>query len=80
MTPEEWERCDDPERMLQLLASGTTERKQRLLCCACVRRLWAWLPEHSQHAIEVAERFADGAVDAGQLDAANRTGAARRGR
>jgi hypothetical protein len=38
-----------------------SERKQRLLACACVRRLWGMLTEPVlREAIETAESFADG--------------------
>ena len=55
-------------RHLIILAS---ERKRRLLGCAFARQVWPLLAdERSRHAVEVAERFADGTADDGELGAA----------
>jgi hypothetical protein len=61
MTEEEWLECKDPHSMLEL-RDKVTDRKSRLFACACIRRVWD-LIESDLHrrAVEVAERFADGA-------------------
>jgi hypothetical protein len=57
----EWEVCDDPAAMLLLLGDRASGRKSRLFASACCRRLWDLLSDqHSQAAVVVAERFADG--------------------
>jgi hypothetical protein len=45
-----------------------SERKLRLLACACCRRVWDLLPtEESRHSVLVAERFADGLASEDEL-------------
>src|SRR5262245_38096778 len=57
--------------MLKFLGTHYGGRKLRLLACACCRRVWDYLPgKMSQHAVEVAERFADGQVSERELDEA----------
>ncbi len=62
MTEQEWLGCTDPEPMLRFLQEGrTSERKLRLLACACCRQIWNLLPDPlSRQAVMVAERYADG--------------------
>jgi len=52
----------NPEPMLRLLLEQqTSERKLRLLACACCRQVWDLLPDPlSRQAVMVAERYADG--------------------
>jgi hypothetical protein len=58
MTEAQWLTCTDPERMMPGSAS---KRKLRLFACACCRRLGPLLRDpRSRHAVEVAERCADG--------------------
>jgi hypothetical protein len=69
MNEEDWLQCREPTPMIQyLVARGTDERKLRLLACACCRQVWDLLRDpHSRRAVEVAERFADGAASAVEL-------------
>ena len=63
MTEAEWLSCNDPERMLEFLKGRSSERKLRLVACACCRRIWHLLEGWSQNAVEVYEQQLDGAMD-----------------
>jgi hypothetical protein len=75
MTEQEWLACTDPREMLAALqADGLLpERKARLFAAACCRRIWPLLDEGpARRAVEVAERYADGRAEEGELaDAAS---------
>ena len=62
MNETDWLICDDPTPMLRFLQERkTSERKLRLLTCACCRHIWDLMPDaRSRTAVEVSERFADG--------------------
>jgi hypothetical protein len=56
-----WETHRDAQEMLSLLPGRASERKLRLIACACARLLnVAELSEHNRAAIDSAERYADG--------------------
>lgn len=68
MTAEEWEECNDPERLVHgFLESplgrdvselSACNRKLRLFACACCRELWDLLPDiRSRKAVAVAENL-----------------------
>jgi hypothetical protein len=61
MTESEWLACHDPMQMLYRLGDQLSERKRRLFACACCRAVRP-LAQHReyQHALEMAERFANG--------------------
>jgi hypothetical protein len=50
----------------------TTDRKLRLFACACCRWIWNRITEDwGRHAVEIAERHADGLATAEELNAAH---------
>jgi hypothetical protein len=61
MTPEEWERCTDPRRMLGFLRGKASERKRLLFAAASFRRLRHLLPDRRQHrGVALLEEMAEG--------------------
>jgi hypothetical protein len=59
----EWSVSRDPFRMLELAGEKLSERKRRLFAVACLRRVWDRLTsDDTRHAVEVAERVAEGLV------------------
>jgi hypothetical protein len=62
MTSEEWERCQDPQRMLEFLRGKASDRKLRLFTVACCRRIWEFLTDEPREWIAIAEQYADGTV------------------
>ncbi|MFO0845824.1 MAG: hypothetical protein U0797_26150 [Gemmataceae bacterium] len=60
MTEAEWRSSKEPAPLLTYLKEHASDRKVRLLACACCRLIWEHLPDlRSRQGIEVAERFAD---------------------
>lgn len=62
MTEQEWLTCYDPWPMLDWLFEHDLlpKREEQRLVCACCRRMWAQFNPESRHAVEVAERRANG--------------------
>ena len=70
MTQDEWLACDT-QKMLVFLRGKASDRKLRLLACACCRKVWDLLThEASAQVVEVAERFADGQATPVELTSA----------
>jgi hypothetical protein len=71
MTEDEWRAFRHPEAMLNALGERVTERKCRLLACACCRRIWHLMTDaRVREAVEIAERLADGLATQRQRKAA----------
>jgi hypothetical protein len=74
MTEQEWLECADPEPMLEFLDDHydhAAYRKLGLFGVACCYRIWGLLrDDRSRKAVEVAERFADGAANEQELEEA----------
>jgi hypothetical protein len=71
MNESDWLTGVDPGPMLDYLTGRAGERKLRLAACACARRHFAQLSyNRCREAVEAAERFADGRLDAAALAAA----------
>jgi hypothetical protein len=71
----EWLACVRPDSLLNFarrkMHHKVLRRKQRLLVCACCRLLWPLLTDpRSRQAVEVGERFANGAATPTERDAA----------
>lgn len=63
-----------PEAILKRLTERASPRKLRLYAVACCRRIWPLiLDERCRHAVEVAQRLADGRANPNDLEAAGRT-------
>jgi hypothetical protein len=61
-TEADWLECTDPTPMLEFLPYKVSNRKLRLFCCGCCRRVWRFMAdERSRRAVEFTERFVDGA-------------------
>lgn len=75
MNEAQWLACTNPVEMLSEVGLENGPRKVRLFVCACLRRLWAKLPNYASHRqVEMAERFADGLVTKSDLAVARGTG------
>jgi hypothetical protein len=71
--------CVDRRLILDSIGDQAGDRKLRLFLVACCRRIWPLLhDERCRHAVQVAERFADGLADAAQLAAAHEAAKAAR--
>lgn len=82
MTEQEWLESSTPTAMLQHLTEiRVSERKARLLACACCRCIWEYLEDpRSRRAVVVAEHFADNRATPRELaDARARAVTAARG-
>jgi hypothetical protein len=70
-TEAEWLSCNDPDALLECARGRVSERKLRLFGCACCRQVWPFFTdERSRRAVEVVERYADGAATVEELEGA----------
>jgi hypothetical protein len=70
MTEAEWLHGGRADAILEYARDRMTERQMRLVGCACCRQKWGALPDTCRTAVEVAERYADGESDTGELASA----------
>jgi hypothetical protein len=69
MTEQAWLACKDLDVMLRFLEGKVSERKLRLFVVACCRRVPRLMREDvCRRAVDLAERFADGAVSRTDLE------------
>jgi hypothetical protein len=62
MTEEGWLACTNPQPMLYDLRDKVSDRKLRLFGCACCWRLGNLIDDRLRAALDIAERYSDGAV------------------
>ena len=75
MNEAEWLACTDLPRLIKNLRGSGRDRKLRLFACACARRLSHLIPDGKfRDAIELAERFADGAACSEELSRVHKAG------
>jgi hypothetical protein len=69
MTEQEWVECKDPQSMLVFLRGRASDRKLRLFAVACFQQAWSEIGDRRlPSCIDLAERFANGAATAQDLD------------
>lgn len=72
MTEQEWLECADPKEMLEFLRGAASERKFRLLACACCRGKQYNIFPQGLVAVSVAEALADGQAQEAERAATER--------
>jgi hypothetical protein len=72
MNEREWLDCADPERLVDFLQEGVSERKLRLFAVACCRRIWEQVGKDGRKAVDAAESYAEGRGTPEDLRRANR--------
>src|SRR5262245_45066867 len=60
VSEDQWQAGEEPGPMLEFLRGKAGDRKFRLFCCGCCRRVWGRLGWGRRRAIGIAERYADG--------------------
>jgi hypothetical protein len=73
VTEAEWLTCADSRLVWAEVYRRVSDRKVRLLICACCRRVWDLLVDNrSREAVEVTERYSDGSASRDDLTAVRR--------
>jgi hypothetical protein len=71
MTQQEWQNGNQFDQLFNFVQSQVSDRKRRLIACACYRAFGDYLPAGPSHrALETMERFADGLATAKELESA----------
>src|SRR4051812_26336624 len=71
MIEPEWRACHNPEAMLHHLGDKASARKLRLYAVACCHRISNLLSDDRlKHAVQVAQRYADGKATQVEMEAA----------
>jgi hypothetical protein len=73
-----WRAGTDPDQMIGRAGALATQRKRRLFCAACCRRIYALLDEEGRQALEAAERYAEEGISQEEAAAAKESYFGRR--
>lgn len=71
MTEAEWLVCEEPEdlRVALVQLGSVSERRLRLVSCACSRRFWKLITDkRGQQAVDGTERYVEGQISAAELE------------
>jgi hypothetical protein len=69
MTEAEWLACAEPKLMVVFLRGKASDRKSRLLACACCRRIQSVLRgKRNRQILEANEDYADGVLSRAEMD------------
>jgi len=71
VTEHEWQKTTVPDLLMREVQASRSERKSRLVSVAIARRAaWAECDPQFRHALDVAERHADGKADVSEVESA----------
>ena len=63
MTEKEWNECANPKMIWDFIRDNVSDRKLRLLACACCRHSWDILDVDAKPIVKMVEDLVDGITD-----------------